>query len=87
MTIISRATLCGAFAAFAMLTGAMHGTAEAALGHNALVGNALVGNALVGNALAASGARNEAATPGVRALEDLNGVAVEGVVLPMDAHR
>jgi hypothetical protein len=65
-----------------MLIGAMHGPAEAAVSANALTLNALTLNALTSN-----GPRHDAATPGVTALQDLNGVAVEGVVLPSDARR
>jgi hypothetical protein len=92
MTIISRARLCGAFAGLAMLIGAMHGHAEAALVSNVLTTNALVSNSLLNNsltvnALTASGTQHNAAPSDAVALPDLNGVAVEGVVLPTAAHQ
>ena len=51
---------------------ATNALATNALANNALSGNALATNALAGNALVATGS----------AIEDLNGVAVEGISLP-----
>jgi hypothetical protein len=95
MTIITRAMLRGTIAGLAMLIGAVHGHADAALSFNTLTANALTTNALTTNALTlnaltlnaltGSGTRPDASTAGVGALQDLNGVTVEGVVLPMAA--
>jgi hypothetical protein len=100
MTIITRAMLRGTIAGLAMLIGAVHGHADAALSFNTLTANALTTNALTTNALTTnaltlnaltlnaltgSGTRPDASTAGVGALQDLNGVTVEGVVLPMAA--
>ena len=90
MTIITRAMLRGTIAGLAMLIGAVHGHADAALSFNTLTANALTTNALTLNALTlnaltGSGTRPDASTAGVGALQDLNGVTVEGVVLPMAA--
>jgi hypothetical protein len=74
MTIISRTRLRGAVAGLAMLIGAMHGHAEAALISNALISNALVGNSLIANALAPNGF-----ITGASALGELNGVEVDAV--------
>ena len=87
MTIISSAARGGRIAGLVLLLGALHGHAEAALLQNSLSHNALTNNALTNNALGSTGARQDAATPGVGALEELNGVAVEGVVLPRGAQR
>ncbi len=58
-----------------------------ALTSNAITINALVANALTGNALTQNALSQNAFTPGGSAIEDLNGVAVDVVILPGPALR
>lgn len=56
--------------------------AGAAVQVNALTANALTGNSLIANALAQTGVPANARITSGSALGDLNGVAVEAVIIP-----
>lgn len=98
MSSFSRIPVCGALAGLTVLIGVAAGPANAhltsnsllsnALTHNALVGNALGHNALAGNTLLYNRAcPNSGAALASTPLDELNGVVVEAVSLPLDAER
>jgi hypothetical protein len=88
MSSFSRIPVCGALAGLTVLIGVAAGPANAHLTSNSLLSNALGHNALAGNTLLYNRASpNSGAALASTPLDELNGVVVEAVSLPLDAER